>query len=344
MPKRKREEMVPQSGHDLPPSGGNQQTTDNYLIALPDDLLSLILFHLASDRAKENERGEQNKKTEGNSLSRLALVSHRFHPITRNFHYALKLMDFISAVKRKEMQELLGKYPALAAEIVPITDGAGRAFNCSPFQYALWILDIASCNLMLDSLPASSEGEAIRQKLHAQAQLVRDYGLEYGLKGKRYKEKHFNFELITAAVNLLLTNHKDWSSEELERCWDELAGQAQLVVPLHMSLTLKAGFAHHRFSSRDADAIGAGNVIASVQPLVKDYSLGLCKALNAAEKRNDQARYQTLKDIAAADISALYAFEMTRSKFNLSELWGRLAAQVIVKARSERALTQKITL
>lgn len=57
MPKRKREEMVPQSGHDLPPSGGNQQTTDNYLIALPDDLLSLILFHLASDRAKENERG-----------------------------------------------------------------------------------------------------------------------------------------------------------------------------------------------------------------------------------------------------------------------------------------------
>ncbi|HHF7344895.1 TPA: hypothetical protein ACPSKB_001307 [Legionella feeleii] len=327
MPKRKMEEMVP-------PSGGNQQTTDNYFIGLPDDLLSLILFHLASDRAKENEKREQNKRGEGNSLGRLALVSHRFHPITRNFHYTLKLIDFIIAVKRKEIQELLGNHPGLAAEIVPITDGAGQTFNCSPFQYALWILDMASCNLMLDSLPASSEGEAIRQKLYAQAQLVKDYGLEYEVKGKRYREKHLNFELIAAAVNLLLANHKDWSREELEHYWDNIAGQAQLLVPLHMSLTLRAGFAHDRFSSRAADAIGVGNFIASIQPLVKDYSLGLCKALDAAEKRNDKARYQELKDIAAADISALWAFEMARSKFNLPELLGRLAPQGSVKAQS----------
>lgn len=219
-------------------------------------------------------------------------------------------------------------------EKVHVTDDVGRTFNCSPFQYALWILDVnGTCNMMLDCLPQNEEGEVIRKNLYLQAQSVKANGLEYEFKGKHYKEKHFNFESIETEVNDLLKNSEEWSLEELKLFWSNIVGQAQLLIPMHMLISFtKEGFFYMKESTERVEEVGLKEdfVITSIQLLLENYQQCIRK-VNTRKETEKEALSIEQQSAIGDDLLALQSFESVRLKINLSGLFQRLSTSFFIE-------------
>ncbi|MCL9683982.1 hypothetical protein MJ258_10645 [Legionella sp. EUR-108] len=65
-----------------------------------------------------------------------------------------------------EIEVILKEHPEDLLVKAPLRDISGRVFDCSLFQHALWTLDVRyMANMMLDCLPDTAKGEAIRGEL-----------------------------------------------------------------------------------------------------------------------------------------------------------------------------------
>ncbi|MCL5272055.1 MAG: hypothetical protein M1486_01830 [Gammaproteobacteria bacterium] len=137
---------------------------------------------------------------------------------------------------QEEMEVILKEHPEALLVKAPLRDISGRVFDCSIFQHALWTLDIRyMANMMLDCLPNTTKGEAIRCELVHQYKEWERNGLCYQLKGEWFKpERHFSFQPLIEALNTYVNNYDNWTDDERKAHWCTGVGVAQTLIPAHI--------------------------------------------------------------------------------------------------------------
>jgi hypothetical protein len=190
-----------------------------YISKLPEEMLKEVRYRLP-------------EKTQ-NALTRFALVNKLFYNSSQADRLLLKLFQCIEERNKEKVAILLKMRPELTAVKCVYLDGVGRVFSeISPFQFALWSLDIRSmCHTMLDCLPQNQYGDQLRLKLLDQAESTRK-GLPYAINGRTHlDEPHFNlFPLLNSLQAYLDIN--DSHFQELTEHWCTVVGKEQLSLPV----------------------------------------------------------------------------------------------------------------
>ena len=185
----------------------------------------------------ENEIGQF---LDGNDISQLALVSKTtqglFQP-HRMQMIANKLLLQVMHGEQDKAEEILKRHPELLEMTGTATDYSGRTFNTTAFRYALWALDTRyMCNMMLDCLPDSPQGEAIKQALLAQFKSHEQDGVLYQLNGETIHEKHYDFSSLVEALQTYVNDYDDWwNKDAIINQWSTVVGLAQHYVPAHVA-------------------------------------------------------------------------------------------------------------
>ena len=153
---------------------------------------------------------------------------------------AKKLLLHVMHGEQEEAEKMLKFHPELLTIEETATDYSGRTFKTTAFRYALWALDTRyMCNMMLDCLPYSEEGEAIKQKLLTQYMAQTHDGLDYKLNGVTIHETHYDFSPIKAALQTYIDNHPNWWAAQnlyaMNYQWSKVVGLAQRYVPAHVA-------------------------------------------------------------------------------------------------------------
>ena len=141
--------------------------------------------------------------------------------------------------EQDKAEKILKIKPELMLMTGIATDYSGRTFETTAFRYALWALDTRyMCNMMLDCLPCSGQGEAIKQVLLTQFREQSKDGLYYKLNGKTIHGVHYDFSPLIIALQTYIRNHQHWYTTDnwdaLEKQW-KVVGLAQRDVPAHVA-------------------------------------------------------------------------------------------------------------
>ncbi len=195
------------------------------LLDINHDVLAVIGNFLGDDKAAQNAIALTNK----------SLYCFLFKIPSKN-RLGFKLALLVAAGKEKIARKLLTEYPELAAQKIKFTDGFGRTFECSPFQYAIWALDIAyMANMMVDCLPQNVAGEKIRMELLNQLQEVKTKGVKYVLDDTEYVESHYNLNPLKDALNVYEDNLVNWNrTTQLRDHWCTVVGPTQRSLPTYL--------------------------------------------------------------------------------------------------------------
>ena len=153
---------------------------------------------------------------------------------------AKKLLLHVMHGEQEEAEKMLKFHPELLTIEETATDYSGRTFKTTAFRYALWALDTRyMCNMMLDCLPYSEEGEAIKEALLTQYMAQTHDGLDYKLNGVTIHETHYDFSPIKAALQTYVDNYPFWlatvSRDAMNDQWSKVVGLAQRYVPAHVA-------------------------------------------------------------------------------------------------------------
>ncbi len=153
---------------------------------------------------------------------------------------ANKLLLQVMHGEQEKAAKILKLHPELLTMTGTATDYSGRTFKTTAFRYALWALDTRyMCNMMLDCLPCSEEGEAIKQGLLIQFRTQAHDGLDYKLNGVTIHEAHYDFAPIKAALQTYVDNYPNWEAADnwgaMRDQWCKVVGLAQRYVPAHVA-------------------------------------------------------------------------------------------------------------
>jgi hypothetical protein len=139
------------------------------------DLHQDVTANVMSDYLSEKDKSALNltsKTTQG------LFQPHRLQKM------ANKLLLQVMHGEQEKAAKILKIHPELLMMTGFATDYSGRTFETTAFRYALWALDTRyMCNMMLDCLPYSEQGEAIKQGLLMQFKAQVQDGLDYELNG-----------------------------------------------------------------------------------------------------------------------------------------------------------------
>lgn len=201
----------------------------NNIDLLPDEMIGeikdFLAFHKHPITSLENERDQSN----------FALSCHRFYQCAQDERLLSKLGNFVIAGNQDKAQKILQIRPDLVAKRGLISDWSGRVFYCSPFEYALWALDVKyMCPMMLGCLPRNKTGEVLKRQLLEQAQAVGENGLCYKLDDQVYQEKYFSLELLKNVLKIYIEGFAIWSLSKQEEYWCTVIGKVQLLLPAHI--------------------------------------------------------------------------------------------------------------
>ena len=175
--------------------------------------------------------------------SKLAMVSkttQRLFQPHRLQKMANKLLLQVMHGEQDKAEKILKSHPELLTITGTATDYSGRTFETTAFRYALWALDTRyMCNMMLDCLPNSPQGEAIKHGLLTQFNAQENDGLDYELNGATIHETHYDFSLIKTALQTYINNFDNWNATRnmvaLTNQWSNVVGLAQRYVPAHVA-------------------------------------------------------------------------------------------------------------
>ena len=142
--------------------------------------------------------------------------------------------------EQDKAEKILKIYPELLTMTGFATDYSGRTFETTAFRYALWALDTRyMCNMMLDCLPYTEQGETIKQNLLTQFNAQTQDGLDYELNGMTIHEAHYDFSPITAALETYIDEYDNWFAnnnlDSLRSHWWTAVGLAQRYFPAHVA-------------------------------------------------------------------------------------------------------------
>lgn len=191
----------------------------DYIRILPEEMVKEVKYRLPDQTQK--------------ALTQFALVNKQFYKSSQADRLLLKLFQCIEERNKEKVAILLKMRPELTAVKCVYTDGIGRVFSeISPFQFALWSLDIRSmCKTMLDCLPQNQYGDELRQKLLEQAESAKK-GLPYVFNGRNHLgESHFNLSPLLNSLQTYLAIN-DSHFQELAEHWCTVVGKEQLILPV----------------------------------------------------------------------------------------------------------------
>ncbi len=195
------------------------------------DLPQVITEHVIGDYLTEEDK------------SALALTSKEtqgFFQPKRMQMIVNKLLLQVMHGEQEKARKILKRHPGLLEMTGEATDYSGRKFNTTAFRYALWALDTRyMCNMMLDCLPDSPQGEAIKQALLMQLKAHEQDGVLYKLNGVTIHEAHYDFSPLIEALETYVNNFDDWYAannfDAVRNQWYKVVGLAQLYVPAHVA-------------------------------------------------------------------------------------------------------------
>lgn len=188
-----------------------------YISKLPEEMLKAVQHRIPNQTQ--------------NDLTQFVLVSTLFYKSSQVDRLLLKLFQTIEERNQEKVEILLKMRPELAAVQGAYIDGSDRIFSqISPFQYALWSLDIRTmCHTMLDCLPQNQYGDGLRQKLLEQAESAQNNGLPYVFNGREHLgEPHFNLLPLLNALQAYL----NINVQKLAEHWCTVVGKEQLFLPV----------------------------------------------------------------------------------------------------------------
>ncbi len=174
--------------------------------------------------------------------STLALVSKTTQGLFRLPHLqdiANKLLLWVMRGEQDKAEKMLRISPELLMMTGVATDYSGRTFETTAFRYALWALDTRyMCNMMLDCLPCSEQGDIIKQSLLMQYNAQVDDGVDYELNGVTKHETHYDFSPLIDALQTYVNQYRNphyFYLEEMQHQWTKVVGLAQRYVPAHVA-------------------------------------------------------------------------------------------------------------
>ena len=186
------------------------------------------------------EIGKYLKEEERSTLERLSKTTQGLFQRDRHQEMANKLLLQVIRGEQDKAEKILKIRPDLLLMTGTATDYSGRTFATTAFRAALWALDTRyMCNMMLDCIPVSQEGEAIKQGLMNQFKTHAAEGLDYELNGVTIHETHYDFSPIKAALKTYVDNYPNWSvavkPDAMVNQWCKVVGLAQRYVPAHVA-------------------------------------------------------------------------------------------------------------
>ena len=186
------------------------------------------------------EIGKYLKKTERKTLERVSKTTRGLFQPDRHQEMANKLLLQVIRGEQDKAEKILKIRPDLLLMTGTATDYSGRTFATTAFRAALWALDTRyMCNMMLDCLPDSQEGEAIKQGIMNQFKTHAAEGLDYELNGVTIHETHYDFSPIKAALQTYVDKYPNWkaasNSDAMRHQWCKVVGLAQRYFPAHVA-------------------------------------------------------------------------------------------------------------
>ncbi len=218
---------------ELPEKTSNQATRllledkqPTSLFDLNKDVLGLIGSYLPEEKTKLNI-----------ALTNKGLYS-LFYSENPEKRLLNKIMELIATGEQARAEKFLSNHPQFAVKKVKYTDWCGRTFECSPFEYAIWALDIKYMgNMIVKCLPKTAEGEKIRLELLAQLNEMQQNGLSYTLEGVKHEgEKHFDLTPLKNALQTYATDKqtRNMSKTQLIQYWCHNVGGEQKLLPVYL--------------------------------------------------------------------------------------------------------------
>jgi hypothetical protein len=188
----------------------------------------------------EHSIGEYLTEEDKSTLTVVSKTTQALFQPDRLQKMANKLLLQVMHGEQEKAAKILKLHPELLTMTGTATDYSGRTFETTAFRYALWALDTRyMCNMMLDCLPYSEEGEVIKQALLTQYRAQARDGLDYKLNGVTIHETHYDFSPIKAALQIYIINYTDWEDNEnldaMTHQWSRVVGLAQRYVPAHVA-------------------------------------------------------------------------------------------------------------
>lgn len=153
----------------------------------------------------------------------------------------LMLLQSVSRGEQNKAASILALRPDLLSHRGDVTDYSGRTFkNITAFQYALWAMDTHMCRMILDAIPPSPTGDALRADLIHQYEELESDGVTYELEGLPYtNQHHFDFSPLITALQYYADHMDVWYDTqnwaEMQRWWCTVVGLAQRYVPAHVA-------------------------------------------------------------------------------------------------------------
>ena len=184
--------------------------------------------------------GQYLTEKEKSTLAAVSQTTQGLFQPARLQKMANKLLLQVMHGEQEKAATILKIHPELLTMTGTATDYSGRTFKTTAFRYALWSLDTRyMCNMMLDCLPYSEQGEAIKQDLLMQFKTQEQDGLDYELNGMTIHEAHYDFSPITAALETYIDEYDNWFAnnnlDSLRSHWWTAVGLAQRYFPAHVA-------------------------------------------------------------------------------------------------------------
>ena len=184
--------------------------------------------------------GQYLTEKEKSTLAAVSQTTQGLFQPARLQKMANKLLLQVMHGEQEKAATILKIHPELLTMTGTATDYSGRTFKTTAFRYALWSLDTRyMCNMMLDCLPYSEQGEAIKQDLLMQFKTQEQDGLDYELNGMTIHEAHYDFSPIKAALQTYVNEYDNWCANNnwvaMRNQWSKVVGLAQRYVPAHVA-------------------------------------------------------------------------------------------------------------
>ncbi len=188
----------------------------------------------------EHEIGDYLTEEDKSALALTSKETQTFFQPNRLQMMANKLLLQVMHGEQEKAEKILKRRPELLDMTGEATDYSGRTFNTTAFRYALWALDTRyMCNMMLDCLPYSPQGEAIKQALLTQFKAHERDGVRYTLNGVTIHETYYDFSPLIEALQTYVTHYDDWYAtnnvDAMRNQWSNVVGLAQRYVPAHVA-------------------------------------------------------------------------------------------------------------
>jgi hypothetical protein len=161
---------------------------------------------------------------------------------TKHFNFFKNLRDVRSLLrnvvqgKHVEVEAILRQNINLIFERGRVIDCSARTFKyISPFEYAVWALDISMCQTMLGCLP--KDNKSIIKNLLLQYEQLHTEGITYWLNQNKFTEQHFDLEnTLIKELRIQQNLLKTFGTKNLgmiTNLWRKNVGGAQKLLPMN---------------------------------------------------------------------------------------------------------------